>query len=189
MATEPERREDNDYLAIYLRDHLASATGGIELARRLRRNEDETAVGPRLGDILAEILQDRETLENVMAQLDISPSELKNTAAWIGEKFTRLKLNGRVMTRSPLSRIVELEGLIGGVAAKRSLWESLQALEARENLSSVDLESLIERADHQIERLRKLHREVAEQTFGEVEERAPSPPEASEGPTGSTRPR
>jgi hypothetical protein len=188
MATEPERREDNDYLAIYLRDHLASATGGIELARRLRRNERDTDVGPRLGDVLAEILQDRETLENVMAQLNIRPSELKNTAARIGEKFTRLKLNGRVVTRSPLSRIVELERLIGGVAAKRSLWESMQALEVRENLSSVDFESLIERADRQIDRLRKLHREVADQTFGEVVERAPSPAETAEDPTERTRP-
>lgn len=188
MATEPERREDNDYLAIYLRDHLASATGGIELARRLRRNEQETDVGPRLGDILAEIVQDRETLENVMAQLSIRPSELKNTAAWIGEKFARLKLNGRVVTRSPLSRIVELEGLIAGVAAKRSLWESLQALEARENLSAFDFESLIERADHQIDRLRKLHREVADQTFGEVEKRAPSPAETAEEPAERSRP-
>ena len=36
-------------------------------------------------------------------------------AGWVAEKAGRLKLNGSLLTYSPLSRLVELEGLSLGV--------------------------------------------------------------------------
>jgi len=59
-----------ELLAIYLNDHLAGATAGVELARRLRAsNEDDPEFGPALAEVCAEIEADRETLKTVMDRL------------------------------------------------------------------------------------------------------------------------
>ena len=50
---------------------------------------------------------------------------MKPAVAWIAEKAGRLKLNGQIRGYSPLSRLVELEGLEVGVTGKRSLWQAL----------------------------------------------------------------
>lgn len=44
-----------------------------------------------------------------MGQLGIPLSRPKTTAGWPAEKAGRLKLNGRLLRRSPLSGLVELE--------------------------------------------------------------------------------
>jgi hypothetical protein len=67
-----------ELLAIYLNDHLAGATLGVELARRLRgSNRGDPDFGPVLAGICAEIEADRATLEVVMDQLGTSRSKLK----------------------------------------------------------------------------------------------------------------
>src|SRR3954469_24597007 len=104
-------------LAIYLNDHLAGATLGFELARRLRgSNDEDPAFGPELAEICAEIEADRETLLAIMAELDVSPSKLKPLSAVLAERLGRLKLNGQLRGYSPLSRLDELEVLQLGVS-------------------------------------------------------------------------
>ena len=74
-----------ELLAIYLNDHLAGATLGVELARRLRAsNEDDPAFGPVLNEVCAEIEADRETLKAVMNRLGVGQSKLKPLAAVLG---------------------------------------------------------------------------------------------------------
>lgn len=91
-----------ELLAIYLNDHLAGATLGVELARRLRgSNEDDPGFGPVLAEVCAEIEADRETLKAVMDRLGVSQSKLKPLAAVLGERLGRLKLNGRLWSYSP----------------------------------------------------------------------------------------
>ena len=48
-----------------------------------------------------------------MAALGIPIRAYKVYAAWIGEKAARLKLNGYLLARSPLSSLEELECLAG----------------------------------------------------------------------------
>jgi hypothetical protein len=58
-----------------------------------------------------------------MSTLGIDASPLTPAGAWLLEEAGRLKLNGQVRGHSPLSPLVELEGLEAGVSGKRSLWQ------------------------------------------------------------------
>jgi hypothetical protein len=148
-------------LAIYLNDHLAGATLGVELARRLRgSNRDDPEFGPTLGEICAEVEADRETLKAVMERLGVGQSKLKPPLAVLGERLGRLKLNGRLRGYSPLSRLDELEVLQLGVAGKRRLWRALEHTHA-DDLPDVELGALVERASDQLRRLEALHLKAA----------------------------
>lgn len=150
-----------DRLAIYLNDHLAGATGGVELARRLRAsNEEDPDFGPALAEVCAEIEADREALKAVMDRLAIGEDRLKPLVAMLGERLGRLKLNGQLRGYSPLSRLDELELLQLGVTGKRRLWRALEHTHA-EDLAGVDLAALAERASGQLRRLEALHLKAA----------------------------
>lgn len=150
-----------ELLAIYLNDHLAGATAGVELARRLRSsNEDDPEFGPALAEICAEVEADRETLKAAMERLEVSQSKLKPAAAVLGERLGRLKLNGQISGYSPLSRLDELELLQLGVTGKRRLWRALEHTHA-EDLAEFELAALAERATGQLRRLEALHLKAA----------------------------
>jgi hypothetical protein len=148
-------------LAIYLNDHLAGATLGVELARRLRAsNRGDPDFGPALAEICAEIEADRETLKAVMDRLGAGRSKLRPLAALLGERVGRLKLNGRFRGYSPLSRVEELEALQLGVAGKRRLWRVLGHTHDKD-LADFDLDALAARAIAQLGRLEILHLKAA----------------------------
>jgi hypothetical protein len=148
-------------LAIYLNDHLAGATLGVELARRLRAaNQSDPEFGPALAEICAEIEADRETLKAMMEQLGVGRSRLKPLAALLGERLGRLKLNGRLRGYSPLSRLDELEFLQIGVVGKRRLWRALERTHSGD-LREFELDALAERAGSQLSRLEVLHLKAA----------------------------
>lgn len=150
-----------DLLAIYLNDHLAGSTAGVELARRLRgSNEDDPEFGPALAEICTEIEADREALKAAMDRLGVGQSRLKPLAAVLAERLGRLKLNGRLRGYSPLSRLDELELLQIGVAGKRRLWRALEHTHAGD-LPDLELGALAERATEQLRRLETLHLKAA----------------------------
>ena len=123
------------WLSIYLRDHHAASAGGVALARRVLGASHPLA---------EQIAGDRNTLEELMRQLDVPPSAMKVRFVRIAERVGRLKLNGRLFRHSPLSRIVELEALVVGIRGKEALWTALRA--ARVRLKGVDLDALVESA-------------------------------------------
>lgn len=147
----------NRLLAIYLNDHLAGATAGVELCRRAAAaNRDEEAFGDALGDLCTEIEADRETLRRLLEELGIRRDPVKPALAWVGEKLGRLKLNGRLTGYSPLSRLLELEALSIGIHGKQRLWESLQR-SFGEGVAGFDFQALAERARRQQEQAEELH--------------------------------
>lgn len=146
------------YLPIYLNDHLAGATVGVELARRVYAgNRGEKAFGEPLGRICKEIEEDRAALEQAIDRLGLSRSRVKPAGAWVAEKLGRLKLNGRLRGYSPLSRLLELEGLMIGITAKMALWRTLDSLEDAESLG-IDFARLAARAAEQHSAVEDLHR-------------------------------
>jgi hypothetical protein len=150
-----------DLLAIYLNDHLAGATGGVELARRLRAsNRDDDEFGGPLAQTCTEIEADRETLVGLMRHLKIRRDPVKPAAAWAVEKLGRLKLNGQLTGYSPLSRQMELEGLLIGIAGKEQMWRAL-AQTLGQKTGAFDLAQLAARAEHQREMVRELHLRAA----------------------------
>jgi hypothetical protein len=153
-------------LGTYLNDHLAGSTVGVELANRARKSNKHTPLGKFLSELAEEIQEDRETLKRVMDTLEIGHDRAKQAAGWLGEKLGRLKPNNRLFGYSPLSRVIELEGLALGVAGKRGLWQSLGAI-ADPRLSEFDFDALIERADRQRSGLEEQRLLAAQKAFGD----------------------
>jgi hypothetical protein len=155
-----------DLLPIYLRDHLAGATSGLELAKRLERENRDSEFGPPLTELRREIEEDRATVVEIMRRLNVTRDRLKEAAAWAGEKVGRLKLNGRLVGYSPLSRVIELEALEMGVTGKDGLWRSLiQARGDDRRLEGIDLAGLHARAESQRTRIRALQLRAAAIAF------------------------
>ena len=65
------------YLGIYLNDHLAGSTVGIELARRGAKEYGGTELGAFFAGLAAEIEEDRETLKALMAANGVPPQRDK----------------------------------------------------------------------------------------------------------------
>src|SRR6476660_2162050 len=103
-------------LAIYLNDHLAGAAAGADLAGRLAaENRSDARFAVALERLAVEIREDRDMLRTLMDELDVDVDRAKQLVAWSAEKAGRLKLNGRLLGYSPLSRVEELEALRLGV--------------------------------------------------------------------------
>jgi hypothetical protein len=158
--------ELGSHLTTYLNDHLAGATAGLDLARRAASNNEGTPYGRVLAEIAGEIEGDREALEEVMARLSVSRDRVKVMGGWAAEKLGRFKLNGSLLSYSPLSRLLEIEGLALGVEGKLSLWQSLKVTYGDDpRLRGVDLEALIERARSQRRRLERQRRRAAQEAL------------------------
>ena len=167
-GTDPYARHvfSNRYLAIYLQDHLGGATGGLELARRAAGSNEGTPLGDFLERLATEIAEDREALREIMAALDVGEDRVKTSLGWTFEKFGRLKPNGQMTGYSPLSRLVELEGLHVGISGKLSAWQSLRATFGEE-VAGRSLDGLMARAQRQIEELADHRLEAARVAFEE----------------------
>lgn len=156
------------HLGIYLNDHYAGATGGLELFRRAANSHSGTEAGHLLGGLTAEVAEDRRSLRAMMVALGVPVRQYKVIGAWALEKVGRLKPNGHLRERSPLSALVELEAMRLGVEGKAAGWRTLQVAAGRyETLDATRLAGLIERAQRQIDTLEKLRLQAAESVVGE----------------------
>ena len=161
----PASGKPSQLLVIYLNDHLAGATLGVELVRRAHAsNKDDPELGEPLTELRVEIEEDREALERLMDRLGIRRDRLKTAMAWTGEKLGRLKLNGQLTGYSPLSRVVELEALCIGISGKLQMWRAL-GLSLGERLEGFDFAELAERAARQRSRVEELHAKAAGRAF------------------------
>lgn len=150
------------YLAIYLNDHLMGSTVGLELVRRVAGGHKGEELGTFASALAEEIESDRDALVDIMATLDASRDQVKVAAGWITEKVGRLKLNGELRSPSPLSPLVELEGLSMGIEGKRLLWVTLAETEAiAQRVGAERLQALIARAEQQREDVERRRRDAA----------------------------
>jgi hypothetical protein len=136
-----------DLLAIYLNDHLAGSTLGRDLARRMAK-EHPGELGRSMDELSDEIDEDRETLKALMDRVGAKANPTKVAIAWVAEKLARLKLNGAVVGRSPLTPLIELESLALGIHGKGGLWRSLRESDGP-HAYGLDLDALIARAESQ----------------------------------------
>jgi hypothetical protein len=92
-----------------------------------------------------------------MAALRLPVRRYKISAAWAAEKAARLKLNGRLLARSPVSSLEELEMLRLGIEGKAAGWRTLRALaDTDSRLNRDGLDELIIRARQQADLLEEL---------------------------------
>ena len=148
------------YLATYLNDHLMGATLGVELVRRAAGENEGSELGAFLSGLAPEIDDDRDTLLAIMSELGVKPDRLKVAAGWTGEKVGRLKPNAQLRGYSPLSPLVELEGLLIGIQGKLAMWIVLGDVAQELGLDRARLDALAARAERQQADVERHRREV-----------------------------
>ncbi len=153
-------------LAIYLQDHYAGSCAGVELARRSASANEDSPTGEFLAGLAADIEEDRVALKEIMDSLEISDDKVKNALGWGAEKLGRLKPNGQLTGYSPLSRVVELEGLHIGINGKLSCFQMLRTVFGAE-VAGRNLDGLISRAQSQIDELTEHRAEAGRIAFEE----------------------
>lgn len=147
------------WLTIYLRNHEAAASAGVDLFDRMARSQADRPWGPVLGDLAEEVAQDLRTLRSLMSSWGVRPDAVSGLALRAGERVGRLKPNGSLVRRSPLSDLVEVEAGLDAVHAKACGWRALRA--ATTTGAPVDLDALLRRAEDQLTRMREVHATVA----------------------------
>lgn len=169
MTVNTAKRGYGDLLGIYLNDHLAGSLAGLELARRMAGTaEPGSEPASVLARLVTELAQDRAELLQIMAALGVKVRGYKMFAAWAGEKAGRMKLNGRLVTKSPLSGLVEAEILRLGIEGKAAGWRTLRSLAVRDDrLDAARLDWLLARAVSQSEAAETLRVRVAERVLAE----------------------
>ncbi|MEN3263971.1 hypothetical protein [Pseudonocardia sp.] len=159
-----------DRLGIYLNDHLAGASAGVEMARRVQEAVQGDPAAEVLGPIATEIEEDLETLRRLVEVLGIGKNPVKQAAGWLTEKVHRLGVDER-LTRSPdLTLLLQAESLSLGIEGKLALWLALmEVVSAHPQLKEVDLPTMAERARNQRGRVEAVRLGAARRTFATVD--------------------
>ena len=149
-------------LGIYLQDHLTAATGGLELFKRSAKGQLSPTRRVALSRLTDEVREDRDALVALMQRLGVAVQPHRVAAGWVAEKVVRAKLNGTLLRRSPLSDVIELDGMLMGVQGKAGLWRLLQSLATTDDrLDRGELERLAGRAQAQLDELEQLRTEAS----------------------------
>lgn len=156
---------EQKFLSIYLNDHLAGSIVGSRLARRIARKNRGNDYGAQVSKIAEEIEEDQRQLSEVMDRTGVRTKRPRLALAWLAEKAMRLKPNGALVGYSPLSRVLDLEGLTMGITGKLELWRSLDASRNGSDLQGIDLARLIERAEDQRDRVEDLRLRAAREAL------------------------
>lgn len=156
---------ETDQLGHYLRIHLIGASAGIELFGRGESFPDQQT-RETLRAIRAELHDERSWLLRFADSLGHRRAPLVELAVKAGERVGRLKPNGHLTQRTPLTDVVDLEAMLTAVRGKRAGWESLLACADSLGAGTVDeLRSLRDQADRQIDQLDALHAAAAHAAF------------------------
>ena len=140
----------DEQLGVYLNDHLAGSAAGLELAEKLRDNNQGTELGNVMAGLHHDIEQDRSALEELMGQLEVARHPVKEAAGWVLERLSRLRLNPALTGSTELTRLMETEALSLGIEGKQAMWLALkEAAATNPRLAGTDYDRLIERARSQ----------------------------------------
>jgi hypothetical protein len=157
----------HELLGTYLTDHLAGAAAAVELVAKARSKADGTPLAAFLAGLAGAIESDRDALAALIDRLGVQKSPLKQLGASAAEKISRLRLHERVTGSDELSRLMELESLALGIEGKLRLWRSLKAVvDHHPALAATDLDSLADRATHQLGELEVHRLEAAAAALG-----------------------
>ena len=156
----------NKLLGIYLNDHLAGSLPAWSSRSAPRARTRAPPTVRFLRKLAKEIQEDREALQAIMKRLEVGEDIPKKVGAWTAEKLGRLKPNGQLSGYSPLSRVVELEGLALGITGNLVLWKALRDLADEEpRLDAAELDRLRERAERQQHDMEEHRMRAAREAF------------------------
>lgn len=160
------RAQGNErFLHLYVQHHWIASKGGLDLFRRGSTSHSDPHVRSELAHLANEVEQDREALRRIVTAVGAPESRLLQGAAAVGERLGRLKLNGTLVRRSPVSDLFELEMMSSAVAGKRAGWLTLrQWADGDPRFNARELDELIARAERQLDQLAQLHIRTASRT-------------------------
>lgn len=144
-----------EQFTIWLNDHRALISGEIALTRRCRSANEGTGLGHHLTGHLGAVTVDRDVLDAVIEHIGGSVDHVKTVAAMAAERLGRFKLNGQLFGSSPLSRIIELEGLIAATGARTVLWQTTHNVEPIPNALADQIGERLAAANDQNDALRR----------------------------------
>lgn len=150
-----------DHLGHYVRLHLTGSASGIALFGRGSSLQD-TAARPVIGQIRAELIEERRQLLTMAEAMGIRPAPLTALVATVGERASRLKPNGNPFQRTALSDLIDLETMRLAVSGKLAGWQALlSVVDQHDGLDRVELEALEAQACRQRDQIAELHRDAA----------------------------
>ena len=151
-------------LDVYLTDHLAGATAGVNLSRMAAEEHKSDEHGQFFGEIASEIKTDYETLERLLDEMGVERSATKTAAAEIGSKMMAPKFTGG--DDDELNAFITLETLSIGVEGKVCMWKAIATVgDSNATLENYDLGELIARGESQRERIEAKRLELAPQAL------------------------
>jgi hypothetical protein len=153
------------HFAIFLRDHMVVSTTGVELARRTLGENSEGELGAFLKQLVTKLESERDTLHEIARKTEVSRTLLGEAGGWLAEKAGRIKLNGRLIGYSPLSRVFELEALLLVAQQRLAFWKILdRKARVDERLQGLALPARIESAEEDLRLLERYLMEAADRT-------------------------
>ena len=155
----------DDPLATYLHDHMAGSSFAVELLQKLVAEYPGTASGEVAKELLQQVLPDRKTLEQLIAQVGKSSSDLYDALGWIGERVSRMKLKHEDPAGIGAFQAFEIISI--GILGKRALWESLRVRRSADSrVAGPDYDMLIARAEQQFQQANHHRLELADAALG-----------------------
>lgn len=143
-ADELPEEFSKELLGLYLSDHLTGATAGANRAERMAEDFVDTPVYAQLARLAQEIRTERAFLKNLIDDLGLEHKPHRQAAAWAGERIGRLKGNGKVLERSPMTMLLEADLMRSAIHGKLGVWQTLRDHAPALGLDPQVFEDLIE---------------------------------------------
>lgn len=159
-ATRVPATFDAELLQLYLSDHLSGSAAGLSRVRRMAEQYAGSPMAETLREIAHEIDDEQNRLQRLIDTLGLKPLRHRQVLAWTAEKLGRLKLNGRVLTTSPMTPLLEMELMRSAVIGKLGLWETLTEIGAELGEDPEEFRRYADLARSQADRLGELHGRV-----------------------------
>ena len=135
----------------YLNDHLAGASGALQLIQHLIETLDEPEAREFFVQLKADITGDRALLENLIISAGLETSAVLKATGAVAAKFGYLKLKWEGFEPGGLGIFEALEMLALGIQGKRLLWVALKEIACwipewnDRNFGNLELEAIRQR--------------------------------------------
>lgn len=156
---------DGQLLGLYLSDHLTGSTAGLSRIQRMAEAYADTPVSADIARVSAEIERERDLLRGLIGDLGTRQRPHRQAVAWLAEHAGRLKLNGRIIRRSPMTMVLETELMRAAILGKLGGWQTLEELAPDLGLDRATFQKLGDDARSQIEALSRVHEHARRNAF------------------------
>jgi len=161
---------DRELLGLYLSDHLTGATAGLGRIERMVRDYGDLPHHAELAELAAQVRRERELYVRLLGELGLPRRRHRQLLAGAAERLGRLKLNGRGVSRSPMSVVLETELMRSAVVGKLGGWQTLEEHADDLGLDPAQFRGLVELVQRQLATLDRLHEYARRRAFREPDD-------------------